>query len=182
MSISICTVGHTSHRSCLSLRTGFYPVSATDLCQLSPPCYPCPLVYLLPPPAGQAKKKKSSSRSILFYPALFDSVATKVNLDQLRCHSRCLPALDSSGFLNALRLSLRPEDCLPVCTHTRRIWPGTLTSCQTHTKTHQNEKSMSTLLKQQLNLLHTAKQRQSVCSSMKRDKRIEETIQQPVTK
>lgn len=36
-----------------------------------------------------------------------------------------------SGFLNALRLSLHPGGCLPVCTHTLLIWPGTLTSCQT---------------------------------------------------
>lgn len=44
----------------------------------------------------------------------------------------CLLAPSPSGFWNALRLSLRPEGCLPVCTHTRLIWPGSLTGCQTH--------------------------------------------------
>ncbi len=95
----------------------------------------CCLLHVLD---RQKKKKKrnSSSQLILFYPVLLNSVVTEVKLDQLRCQSRRLLAVCPSGFLNALRSSLHPEDCLPVCTHTRRIWPRTLTSCQTQTHTH----------------------------------------------
>lgn len=104
-----------------------------QICTNSPPSHSCPLVYLLPsPPAGQAKKKKTTD------PVVSWAVSLSSNTSQLRRDSRCSPIRSASGFSNALRSLLRPEDCPPVCTRTHLNWPGTLSSCQTHTHAEQH--------------------------------------------
>ena len=107
----------------------------TAWCELSPPCHSCPLLYLFPsPPAGKTNISFSQRTLLDLYPLLFNSAVK----NQLRRDSGILPAPSPSGSLNARRLSAHPEHCLPACTHTRLIWPGTLTSCQTHTHRQKN--------------------------------------------
>lgn len=99
---------------------------------LSPPRYPCPLVYLTAALLAGGKKwqktpPKQNKNIYLVNWKTFLSWNKKLQM----MSEKSLLARCPSGFLNALRLSLHPGGCLPVCTHTLLIWPGTLTSCQT---------------------------------------------------
>lgn len=133
-SISICSVqrGHTRYRSCSALRAGFYLGINPHLHVILFLLCTCCRLHLLDR-TGKNKQNSFNQRIFLdFHPVPFKSVVKTVNWDQLRCRSGCLPAQSPLGFSSALRSSLHPEHCLPVCTHSRLIWPGTLTSCQTH--------------------------------------------------
>lgn len=127
-------------------QTGLLPSLLDETTQAvvvpSPPCHSFPLKSSPRPPAETMRRKQNVAADLtLFHPKVLN-YCYKRQLEMLKMLHLLAPS--PSGIWNALRSSLHPGDCLPVCTRTRLTWPGTPTdcwkSCQRHTE---NPKSIN---------------------------------------